>query len=81
VYLIRYVLPASLAAIGVVIFIAGDGSETAVEGWALFTGAAAAVLLMNVFFRIGAGGDRDRVREEAAREYFDRHGRWPDQEG
>jgi hypothetical protein len=24
-------------------------------------------------------GDREREREDAAREYFDKHGRWPDE--
>ena len=27
-----------------------------------------------------ARGDKDREAEEAAREYFDRHGRWPDED-
>ena len=48
------------------------------EGWALFTGAGVAVLLLNLLFRMGVEGDRDREREEAARRYFDEHGRWPD---
>ncbi len=28
---------------------------------------------------IGATGDRDREEEEEAREFFDRHGHWPDE--
>ncbi len=28
---------------------------------------------------IGLTGDREREEEEAAREFFDRHGRWPDE--
>ncbi len=28
---------------------------------------------------IGATGDREREEEEAAREFFDRHGHWPDE--
>ena len=76
---VRYVFPALLIATGAVIFVAGDGSDVAVEGWALFTGAGVAVLLLNVLFRMGAEGDKDRLREERAREYFDRHGHWPDQ--
>ena len=76
---LRYVLPALLVLAGVVILIAGEGSDIAVEGWAMFTGAGLAVLLLNVLFRIGADGDRTREREERARDYFDRHGHWPDQ--
>ena len=40
--------------------------------------AATAVLLLNVLYRIGVQGDRERDREEEARRYFDEHGRWPD---
>jgi hypothetical protein len=45
---------------------------------ALFFSAGSAVLLLNVLYRIGVEGDKERDREEAAREYFDEHGRWPD---
>jgi hypothetical protein len=38
------------------------------------------VLLLNVLFRAGVKGDRERQEEEAARAYFDEHGRWPDEE-
>lgn len=75
----RYVLPAALVVAGIVILLAGNGSDVAVEGWALFTGAGVSILLLNVLFRIGVQGDRDREREDAARSYFDRHGHWPDQ--
>lgn len=78
-FAVRYVLPAALAVGGVVILIAGDGSDVAVEGWALFTGAGLAIFLLNFLFRIGVEGDKSRGREEAAREYFDRHGHWPDE--
>ena len=44
---------------------------------ALFFSAATAVLLLNVLHRMGVEGDRERDREEEARAYFDRHGRWP----
>jgi hypothetical protein len=76
---VRYVLPALFVVAGIVILLAGNGSDIAVEGWALFTGAGAAILLMNVFFRIGAQGDTERDREEAARVYLDEHGHWPDE--
>ena len=31
----------------------------------------------HVLFRIGIEGDRDRDREDAARDYFAEHGHWP----
>ena len=46
---------------------------------ALFFSAASAVLLLNVLYRIGVEGDKERDREEDAREYFDKHGHWPDE--
>jgi len=38
------------------------------------------VLLFNVFLRISWRDAGDRDREEAAREHFDRTGRWPEDE-
>jgi hypothetical protein len=36
--------------------------------------------MLNWLFRLGVESNRDREREERAREYFDRHGRWPEDE-
>ncbi len=72
--LIRYGIPVAFIVAGqVIVAITGD-----VVSWAGFTGAGTAVLLLNFLYRIGAEGDRERDREEDAREYFARHGRWPD---
>ena len=46
---------------------------------AMFISAATAVLLLNILFRIGVEGDKERDREDEARRYFDEHGRWPDE--
>ena len=76
---IRYGIPAALVLAGLVcLFVAPSG--TRFEGWALFTGAGLSVLLLNLLFRIGVQGDLDRDREDAARVYFEEHGRWPDEE-
>ena len=45
----------------------------------MFVSAATAVLLLNVLYRMGVEGDKDRDREEDARRFFDEHGRWPDE--
>ena len=74
--LVRYGVPAVLILAGFVCLFVAPGNLAA-EGWALFTGAGMAVLLLNMLFRIGIEGERDRDREEAAREYFSEHGRWP----
>jgi hypothetical protein len=76
---IRYGLPAALIVAGFAILILADGSVRW-DGWAMCVGAGLSVLLVNVLFRFGAHGDRERQAEEAAREYFARHGRWPDEQ-
>lgn len=75
--LVRYALPAVIVAVGVVA-VALDQSVTTLEGGAGFVGAGLSVWLLNVLHRIGVDGERDRVEEDRAREFFDRHGRWPD---
>jgi chromate transport protein ChrA len=77
-FTVRYVLPGVLVLAGLACLIVVSG-DTAFEGWALFTAAGLSVLLFNVLIRIGEDGDRDRQAEDAARAYFDAHGRWPDE--
>jgi hypothetical protein len=35
--------------------------------------------MINWMFRMSVDSNREREREEAARRYFDEHGRWPDE--
>ena len=72
---IRYVLPAAIVLAGIVIM--ALGSENDLEGGAGIISAGLAIYFLNWLYRIGVSGDREREREEAAREYFSRHGRWP----
>ena len=73
---VRYGIPAAFVVVGfVVLIITGD-----VVSWAGFVGAGFAVLLLNVLYRMSFEGEKDRDREQEARAYFDRHGRWPDQQ-
>jgi hypothetical protein len=74
---VRYGLPAVLTLVGIVLF-ALDPSLIGLEGFVLFIGAGASILLLNVLYRVGVSGDKERDEEEAAREYLDEHGRWPD---
>jgi hypothetical protein len=71
---VRYGIPAVLLIAGMVVW--GTGS---VAAGAMFISAATAVVLLNLLFRIGVEGDKDRDREDAARRFFDEHGRWPDE--
>ncbi|MDX6671634.1 MAG: hypothetical protein QOI91_1997 [Solirubrobacteraceae bacterium] len=75
-FAIRYGLPGALILTGFVLL--AMGGDSALDGWAMFTGSGLAVLLLNFTFRLGAGGDVERDEEDAAREYYERHGRWPD---
>jgi len=78
VRLLRYGLPAVLVVAGFVILFTVDGNLRW-EGWAMCVGSGLSILLLNVLFRFGSRGDRERDREMAAREYFAEHGRWPEE--
>jgi hypothetical protein len=72
---IRYVLPVVVTVCGLVIM--AFGSEADLEGGASIVSAGLAIYFLNWLYRIGVQGDRERLTEEAARDYFSRHGRWP----
>ena len=76
---VRYGLPALIFLSGIIVAAVDHDSQRGTEIGAMLMGAAFAVILMNVFFRIGVQGESDRDREEAARVYFDEHGHWPDE--
>jgi hypothetical protein len=73
---IRYVLPGAIVLVGLVLAIVG-GSEVLVGLGVALTGVGVLVMLLNLLMRLGIESSRDREREEEARRFFDRHGRWP----
>jgi hypothetical protein len=73
---IRYAIPAVIVLAGMVIM--ALGGESNIEGGAGVVSAGLAVWFLNWLFRTGAAGDREREAEDAARVYYDVHGRWPD---
>ncbi len=75
---VRIWLPAIVTLAGVLVMVLGGFDDIALEGGAGIIGAGLSIWLMNVLFRMGLGNDRDRDAEDAARDYFDAHGRWPD---
>ena len=75
---VRYGLPAAIALAGLLVLVF-NRSINGLEGFAMAVGIAGSVLLLNVLYRVGVSGDRERDEEEAARVYFDKHGRWPDE--
>jgi len=72
---VRYALPAAVVVGGLVVMSFGD--ENHLEGGAGIVSAGLAIFFLNWLFRAGISGDREREAEEAARDYFERHGRWP----
>jgi hypothetical protein len=63
-----------VAATVVLVGFGGRGSEAA--AYTLY-GCAVLLALSSAIFRAGLASNADRDREEAAREFFDEHGRWP----
>jgi hypothetical protein len=77
---VRYLLPAAIFVTGIVLALAG-GNETVVGAGVALSGVGMLVALLNILMRLGLESNRDREREEMARQYFDRHGRWPGRTG
>ena len=70
----------TVAAAGVVAIVVGGGSNSVLAGAGVaLVLAALTVWMINWMYRMSVQSNRDRDREEEAREYFDRHGRWPDE--
>ena len=78
VWAVRYALPAAICLVGLVFLDRDPGGNF--EGAMALIGAGLSVLLVNLLFRFGVAGDRDRADEDAARREFDRTGRWPDED-
>ncbi len=76
-FFLRYVVPALVVLGGIVVM--ALGSEADVEGGAGIVSAGLAVYAMNWLYRASVDGDRERDAEEAARDYLDLHGHWPDE--
>ncbi|MCW3038598.1 MAG: hypothetical protein JWM31_503 [Solirubrobacterales bacterium] len=76
---LRWYLPAIVCLVGLVLIALAGASEDSLEGGAAIIGAGLSIWLMNILWRVGISGDDDRDDEQAAREYYDAHGRWPDE--
>ena len=74
---LRYGIPFALILGGFVLLFAVE-DEIRWDGWAMLVGSGLSVWLLNWLYRMGVAGDKERDKEEAAREYFGAHGRWPD---
>jgi hypothetical protein len=76
---VRVWLPIAIMVAGVVAIVASGGSEAGWEGGVAIIAAGASVWLLNIIFRVGVQGERDRDAEDAAREFYGEHGYWPDE--
>jgi uncharacterized membrane protein len=85
--LTRVWLPAIIAVVGIVLIVLGHASlSDQSTSRTLEAGAgvglvivAIIVWMLNWMFRMSVESNRERDVEEEAREYFDRHGHWPDE--
>lgn len=85
----RIWLPLVIATGGVVLIILGHASLSQQAGGHALEAASGVALLIvavivwmvNWMFRMSVQSNREREVEEEAREYYDRHGRWPDEDG
>ena len=84
----RYGLPVAIAIFGVVLIVLGHASRSqVVDHNSVETAAGVAVIIVAIIvwmlgwmYRLGTSSTLDREDEERAREYYDRTGRWPEDE-
>ena len=77
-FVVRWVLPALLFLGGFLMYAIAPDTSIGIDGLAMGIGGALALLLINVLWRFGFEGDKEREAEEEARRYLVEHGRWPD---
>jgi hypothetical protein len=75
----RVWLPVLIAIAGVVGIVIGHGRTGAAAAGVGLVIVALIVWMINWMFRMSVSSNRDRDREEEAREYFSRTGHWPDE--
>jgi len=77
--LVRYWLPLVVTLAGLAVMVIGRNAD-ALEGGAGIVGAGLSIWLLNFLYRVGAHDDVDRDDEDAARDFYDTHGHWPDED-
>src|SRR5580658_9491671 len=76
----RVWLPVSLAVVGLVLAVIGDGKTTVAAVGVCLILIGLTVWLIKLMFRLSVQSNRDREHEEEARDYFERYGHWPGEE-
>ena len=77
-FMLRYGIGGAMCIAGIVLLVTNTGGF-GVDGFALGAGAGLSLIMLNVLYRLGVSGDRERDQEEDARTYLERHGYWPDE--
>ena len=75
--IVRWALPGGLAFAGLVLLAVSAGDDTTLALGVLLIGIGLIVAVWNAFLRLSFSSQADRAREQRARGYFSRHGRWP----
>lgn len=75
----RIWVPVLIAVAGIVAIVIGHGRTAAAGAGVGLVIVAIIVWMVNWMYRMSVASNRERDREEEAREYFDRYGRWPDE--
>jgi len=76
----RVWIPVAIAVVGIVGIVIGGGKDDVIAGAGVSLVIAALIVwMLNWMYRISVQSNREREDEERAREYYDRHGRWPDE--
>ncbi len=73
----RVWLPLAIALAGAVAIVLGHGRTSLAGAGVGLLLIGVIVWMVNWMFRMSVESNRDRDQEEAARDYFDRHGHWP----
>jgi hypothetical protein len=74
---VRYGLPLVMVVLGVALIVFVGGRDAEAAGITII-GSAALVALAGALVRFSIGETADRDREQAARDFFTEHGRWPE---
>lgn len=75
----RVWVPVAIAVAGVVAIVVGHGRTAAAGAGVGLVIVAIIVWMVNWMYRMSVDSNLEREREEDARAYFDRYGRWPDE--
>jgi hypothetical protein len=78
-FVVRYVLPGTLCLVGLALIVAEPHGSTLHGGLGIL-GAGLAAFLFAFLAKVSMSGDEWRDHEEEARQFFDEHGHWPDED-